>query len=255
MSEFNIEWSSKYGQEVTINGYTVPVVGAYHSQGHVVLDGNDKPKLLSFVGVWIEGTSKLINVPAPCEGWEEVLEAYKEHDLLAPLFLTYQQAKDWLDMLNSGRAPFGGILSVQKNDRDQGLTIMWDGYNHWMSYAKHSGMCYLSEPPKPKEDICYYRNGLWEAERVCHMKDSFIYSTEEEDEENDWINTVLHWKDLTYLESLSPQQLRQTVGYHFHLSNDTLYHSILPWQIEMIKAADEGDGFALSVAKSLGFFV
>lgn len=247
MSEqFNIEWSSKYGQEVTINGYTVPVVGAYKPQGHLILR-EGRPKLLSFVGEWIEGESIPVDVPVPCEGWEEVLEAYESHDLLVPLFFTYQQAKNWLDMLHSGKAPFGGSLSIQKNDKDQGLTISWDGYNHWMFYAEFSG--------EEKAGVKRYRDGLWEAERVCHMKDSFIFSTEEEDEENEWTNTVLHWKDLAYLKNLSPQELRETVGYHFHLSDETLYHTSVTWQIEVIKAADNGDELAIATAVSLGLFV
>ena len=244
MSEFNLEWSANYGQEVTINGYTVPVVGAYRSQGHVVLR-DSTPRLLSFVGVWIEGESILVNVPAPCDGWELVLEAYEDKDLLCPIFFTYQQAKDWLEMLDSGKAPWGGILSVQKNDKDQGLTVMWDGYNHWMYFAEFSG--------EDKSAIKRYTDGLWEAERVCHMKDCFIYS-EEEDEEN-WTFTVFHWKDREYLEGLSPQQLREAVEFRFHLSKQTLYHTSVNWEIEMIKAADKGDVLALSTAKSLGLFV
>ena len=244
----NIKWHPTEAQKVTVNGcYTVPVIGTYKCQGYLVsgIGNSYGPSFLSFVGPWVEGTSELVDVPPPCANWQAVLEAYKCHELLVPLFFTYQHASDWLAMLDKGETPFGGTLSVMKHDKVQGLNISFDGHNHRMFY----------DYDHQKSGISHSRDGLWEAERVVHSRSEFITSTEVNDEENEYSYTKYSFIDKAYLESLSPQELRKAVSGYLHCSEQYLYHTYAQWQIEMIKAADKGDELALSTAQSLGLFV
>lgn len=246
--KYEIKWHKTEAQKVKVNGcYTVPVIGTYKPQGHLISGIGSSPSFLSFVGPWVEGTSELVDVPAPCDNWEEVLEAYESHELLVPLFFTYQHASDWLAMLENGETPFGGTLSVMKHDKVQGLTISFDGYNHRMFYDYDYN----------KGGISHFRDGLWEAERVAHSSSEFIYShtVEIEDEEQDWPQTKYAFIDKAYLESLSPQALRSAAYGDLHFSDNYFYHSFVNWQIEVIKAADKGDALALTTANALGLFV
>jgi hypothetical protein len=249
MSEFNIEWSSKYGQQVTINGYTTPVIGTYKPQGHLISGIGTRygPSFLSFVGPWIEGTSELVDVPPPCANWEEVLETYNSHELLVPLFFTYQHASDWLAMLHSKEVPFGGTLTVQKYMSTQHVRLSYDGHNH--RFIKTNGY------DNSADETISYRDGLWEAEKMAHSECEFLFSTEVEDEENEYSYTKYAFIDKAYLEGLSPQELRRASKGYLHFSKEFLYHTSAPWQIEMIKAADNGDELAFIAAQYFGLFV
>jgi hypothetical protein len=244
-SNYEIKWHSTQGQWVKVNEcYTVPVIGMYKPQGHLITIGIG-PSFLSFVGPWVEGTSELVDVPAPCNNWQEVLEAYKSHELLVPLFFTYQQASDWLVMLDKREAFFGGTLSVMKHDKVQGLTISYDGYNHRMFYDNDYN----------NSGINHSRDGLWEAERAVHSSSEFITSIEVNDEDDEYYYSKFVFIDMAYLEDLSPQELRKAACGYLHFSDQYLYHTFANWQIEMIKAADKGDklAFTTSIQTNLNY--
>jgi hypothetical protein len=202
---------------------------------------------LSFVGPWAEGTSEVVDVPPPCANWEEVLEAYKSHELLVPLFFTYQHASDWLAMLNTKEVPFGGTLMVQKYMATQHVKLSYDGHNH--CFIKTNGY------DNSKDEYVSFTNGLWQAEKMAHSESEFLFSTEVEDEENEYFYTKYSFIGKEYLEALSPQALRKAAKRGFHFSDQYLYHTFADWQIEMIKAADKGDELAFTTAKTLGLFV
>lgn len=247
--KYEVKWHSTDAQKVKVKDcYTVPVIGTYKPQGHLIsgIGNSYGPSFLSFVGPWIEGTSEVVDVPPPCDNWQQVLEAYESHELLVPLFFTYKHASDWLAMFVSKEVPFGGTLIVQKYLEAKHMRLSFDGYNHCFSIGDSTNDC---------NDYVSFKDGLWTIEKLLHSKSEFITSVEVDDEENEYSYTKYSFIDKEYLEGLSPQELRKAARGYMHLSNDTLYHSILPWQIEMIKAADEGDGFALSTAESLRLFV
>jgi len=248
--KYEIKWHSSEAQEVKINGcYTVSVIGTYKPQGHLIsgIGNSYGPSFLSFVGPWVEGTSELVDVPPPCENWEEVLEAYEKHQLLVPLFFTYQHASDWLAMLDHKNVPFGGTLIVKKYMLNQHVKVSFDGHNH--CFIKGNGY-----DTSEDEFICF-RDGLWAIERLLHSDSEFITSTEVEDEENEWTYTKYSFIDKEYLEGLSPQELRRASHGYIYFSDQYLYHTFAKWQIEMIKAADKGDELAFSTAVDIGLFV